>query len=97
MSPTGTIGYMQVSYTADSMDLPDSSKELLESAVHDASDSGLAVDVAGNVLMESSAESMGEVIGVAIAAVVLTVTFGSLVAAGLPLISALIGIGIAIC
>ncbi len=47
--------------------------------------------------MESSAESMGEVIGVAIAAVVLTVTFGSLVAAGLPLISALIGIGIAIC
>ncbi|MES9514067.1 MMPL family transporter [Rhodococcus erythropolis] len=97
VSPTGTIGYMQVSYTADSMDLPDSSKELLESAVHDASDSGLAVDVAGNVLMESSAESMGEVIGVAIAAVVLTVTFGSLVAAGLPLISALIGIGIAIC
>lgn len=53
---------MQVSYTADSMDLPDSSKELLESAVHDAADSGLAVDVAGNVLMESSAESMGEVI-----------------------------------
>lgn len=97
VSPTGTIGYMQVSYTADSMDLPDSSKELLESAVHDAADSGLAVDVAGNVLMESSAESMGEVIGVAIAAVVLTVTFGSLVAAGLPLISALIGIGIAIC
>ncbi len=97
VSPTGTIGYMQVSYTADSMDLPDSSKELLESAVHDASDSGLAVDVAGNVLMESSAESMGEVVGVAIAAVVLTVTFGSLVAAGLPLISALIGIGIAIC
>nr|WP_095969796.1 MMPL family transporter [Rhodococcus erythropolis] len=97
VSPTGRIGYMQVSYTADSMDLPDSSKELLESAVHDASDSGLAVDVAGNVLMESSAESMGEVIGVAIAAVVLTVTFGSLVAAGLPLISALIGIGIAIC
>ncbi|MGV0157153.1 MMPL family transporter [Rhodococcus sp. GB-02] len=97
VSPTGAIGYMQVSYTADSMDLPDSSKELLESAVHDASDSGLAVDVAGNVLMESRAESMGEVIGVAIAAVVLTVTFGSLVAAGLPLISALIGIGIAIC
>ncbi|MDJ0114863.1 MMPL family transporter, partial [Rhodococcus erythropolis] len=55
VSPTGTIGYMQVSYTADSMDLPDSSKELLESAVHDAADSGLAVDVAGNVLMESSA------------------------------------------
>ena len=88
---------MQVSYTADSIDLPDSSKELLESAVHDAAGSGLAIDVAGNVLMESSAESMGEVIGVAIAAVVLTVTFGSLVAAGLPLISALIGIGIAIC
>ena len=38
----------------------------------------------------------GEIIGIAIAAVVLVITFGSLIAAGLPLLTALIGVGIGI-
>ena len=37
-----------------------------------------------------------EIIGIAIAAVVLLITFGSLVAAGLPLLTAIIGVGIGI-
>ncbi|MGC0364616.1 RND superfamily putative drug exporter [Rhodococcus sp. 27YEA15] len=96
VSPDGTIGYLQVSYTQNPIDLPDSSREMVKNAVAEASKSGLAVDVSGSVLVETGAESLGEIIGVAIAAVVLTVTFGSLVAAGLPLISALVGIGIAV-
>ncbi len=38
---------------------------------------------------------MGEIIGIAIAALVLVLTLGSLVAAGLPLLTAIIGVGIA--
>jgi RND superfamily putative drug exporter len=39
-------------------------------------------------------QSLAEVIGIGVAAVVLLITFGSLIAAGLPLLSAIVGIGI---
>ncbi|MFM9755289.1 MMPL family transporter, partial [Streptomyces turgidiscabies] len=38
----------------------------------------------------------GEIVGLALAAVVLVITLGSLVAAGLPLLTAIIGVGIGV-
>src|SRR5699024_11738701 len=41
-------------------------------------------------------DGTAELIGIAVAAIVLLVTFGSLVAAGLPIIAALVGVGVGI-
>lgn len=57
---------------------------------------GLTVEFAGQVLQETSVGlSIVELFGVIFAAVVLIITFGSLLAAGMPLIIALAGVGIA--
>ena len=59
--------------------------------------SGLAVDVGGSAY-NSSADSggSGPALGVIVAFVILFVTFGSLVAAGMPLLSALSGIAVSV-
>ena len=51
----------------------------------------------GNAFSSASEmDGTSELIGMAVAAIVLLVTFGSLVAAGLPLISAVIGVGVGV-
>ncbi|MFT4088723.1 MAG: MMPL family transporter, partial [Gordonia sp. (in: high G+C Gram-positive bacteria)] len=68
--------------------------EPLQDAVDDASD-GLEVAFGGEV-PESAVKigGMGEVIGIVAALVLLVIAFGSLVAAGLPLVVALFGLGL---
>ena len=57
---------------------------------------GLTVEVGGDASQQQPEQSAAEVIGVVVAAFVLVITFGSLVAAGLPLLTALLGIAISI-
>ncbi|BCL28431.1 MMPL family transporter [Streptomyces aurantiacus] len=97
VSKDGTVAYTSVKYDAPGMALEDSTKDALETAGDDARATGLTVDVGGDAL-EAAAEmgAIGEVIGLAIAAVVLVITLGSLVAAGLPLLTAIIGVGIGV-
>ncbi|MDQ0934836.1 MMPL family transporter [Streptomyces turgidiscabies] len=96
VSQDGTVAYTSVRYKLPGMELADSTKAALEKAGDEARATGLTVDVGGDAL-QAKAEpgAVGEVVGIAIAAVVLVVTLGSLVAAGLPLLTALIGVGIA--
>lgn len=96
VSKDGTIAYAQVKYTAPAKELKDSTKDFLEKTVEESRHSGVTVEIGGDVLDESPETGIGEVIGVAVAAVVLVVTLGSLVAAGLPLLTALIGVGIGV-
>ncbi|WP_405735773.1 MMPL family transporter [Streptomyces sp. NBC_00028] len=97
VSKDGTVAYTSVSYDAPSMELKDSTRDALEAAGDEAKDAGLTVEVGGDAL-QAGAEpgAIGEVIGLAIAAVVLVITLGSLVAAGLPLLTAIIGVGIGV-
>nr|WP_241267060.1 MMPL family transporter [Streptomyces scabichelini] len=96
LSKDGTIAYAQVSYKVSGMELEDSSKDALEEAAQDARDSGLTVEIGGDALQAVPHTGATEIIGIAIAAVVLVITFGSLIAAGLPLLTALIGVGIGV-
>ncbi|MGW0626570.1 MMPL family transporter [Streptomyces sp. NPDC002758] len=96
VSKDGTIAYASVKYDVSGMELKDSSREALESAAQDARDAGLTVEVGGDALSAAPETGATEVIGIAIAAVVLVITFGSLLAAGLPLLTALIGVGIGV-
>lgn len=96
ISKDGSTAYVSVSYDVSSMELTDDSRTALEKTGEKARDSGMTVEVGGDALTAVPETGSGEIIGVAVAAVVLVITFGSLVAAGLPLLTALIGVGIGV-
>ncbi|MGW1890216.1 MMPL family transporter [Streptomyces sp. NPDC002004] len=96
ISKDGRTAYAQVSYKVSGMELKDSSRDALKDAAQDARASGLTVEVGGDALQAVPETGAGEVVGIGIAAVVLVITFGSLLAAGLPLVTALIGVGIGV-
>ncbi|MGC9538371.1 MMPL family transporter [Streptomyces sp. UG1] len=95
VSADGTTAYSTVTYKVGASDLTDASRAQLERTIDGARDSGLTVEAGGSAMSEDGGPGgAAEVIGVAIAAVVLLVTFGSLAAAGLPLLTAVIGVGV---
>ncbi|MER6674860.1 MMPL family transporter [Streptomyces sp. NPDC000983] len=96
VSEDGGVGYAQVSYEVSGMELQDASKEALEHAADQAREAGLTVEIGGDALQATPETGSTEIIGIAVAAVVLVITLGSLVAAGLPLLTALIGVGIGV-
>ncbi|MDG5804274.1 MMPL family transporter [Streptomyces ossamyceticus] len=94
VSQDGSTAYATVTYKVGANELSDAGRTHLENALHQAQDAGLTVEAGGDAVSEQGgAGGAAEVIGVAIAAVVLLVTFGSLAAAGLPLLTALVGVG----
>ncbi|MDO0914221.1 MMPL family transporter [Streptomyces sp. DT2A-34] len=96
VSKDGTIAYASVRYEVPGMELKDASREALEDAGQQARDAGLTVEIGGDALQAAPEAASSEIIGLAVAAVVLVITFGSLIAAGLPLLTALIGVGIGV-
>ncbi|WP_327703295.1 MMPL family transporter [Streptomyces decoyicus] len=96
LSKDGRTAYAQVSYKVTGFELSDASKDALKDAAKDGRDAGLRVETGGNALQAIPETGATEVIGIAISAVVLVITFGALIAAGLPLLTALIGVGIGV-
>ncbi|MGW0581770.1 MMPL family transporter, partial [Streptomyces sp. NPDC002920] len=95
VSTDGGTAYSTVSFKDKADHLTDTSKDHLRTAIDRARESGLTVETGGTALAEQpAAGGTGEVIGIGIAALVLLVTFGSLAAAGLPLLTAVVGVGI---
>ncbi|MEU2072361.1 MMPL family transporter [Streptomyces anulatus] len=96
VSKNGSTAYISVSYQVSSMELTDATRDSLEDAGKDAQKSGMKVEIGGDALQVMPHTGTAEIIGVVIAAIVLVITFGSLVAAGLPLVTALVGVGIGV-
>ncbi|ATY96219.1 MMPL family transporter [Streptomyces cavourensis] len=96
VSQDGSTAYISVSYKVNSMELTDQTRDALEEAGKDAQGSGMKVEIGGDALQVMPHTGTAEIIGVVIAAIVLVITFGSLIAAGLPLVTALIGVGIGV-
>lgn len=96
VSTDGRTGYAQVSYRVPPPELTEEARDALAAASTPARDAGLTVEYGGDAMQPQDEQGLTEVIGVAVAAVVLLITFGSLVAAGLPLLTAIIGIGIGV-
>ncbi|MFD8198122.1 MMPL family transporter [Streptomyces sp. NPDC059701] len=95
VSEDASTAYATVGFKVASGDLTDASKSALEKTVDEARGAGLTVEVGGDALASPpSAGGSAEAIGFGLAAVVLLITFGSLAAAGLPLLTALIGVGV---
>ncbi|MCZ4118468.1 MMPL family transporter [Streptomyces sp. H39-S7] len=96
VSKDGGTAYASVKYKVTSMELAEEDREALKDAAQHGRDAGLTVEIGGDALQAMPETGATEIIGIGISAVVLLVTFGSLVAAGLPLLTALIGVGIGV-
>ncbi|MEU4271049.1 MMPL family transporter [Streptomyces sp. NPDC026092] len=96
VSKDGSTAYVSVSYKVSGMELTDETRAALEKTGHDAQGQGLTVEIGGDALQTMPETGAGEIVGVVIAGIVLVITFGSLVAAGLPLLTAIIGVGIGV-
>ncbi|MFF4346022.1 MMPL family transporter [Streptomyces sp. NPDC001530] len=95
VSRDGTTAYATVTYKTGVASLTERTKDSLRHTAQSARHSGMAVEVGGSVLQPKE-EQGSETIGLVIAAFVLLITFGSLVAAGLPLITAIFGVGVGV-
>ncbi len=97
VSGDGTTAYANVSYTVPAKELTTDAKATLEHAVQHGRDAGMTVELGGTALAApTSTGGATEGIGIIAAALVLLVTFSSLVAAGLPLLNAMITVGVSV-
>lgn len=94
VSPDGRVALAQVSYQVKGFELSDSDRQALLATGDHAKQSGYQVEYGGDAVQGIPATGATEGLGVAVAAVVLIITFGSLLAAGIPLLTALIGVGV---
>ena len=97
VSPQRTAAIGQVEYKVNGSDLKTSALDALTSAVGAAPHAGVTVEVGGAAFNNSPVNPGPEdLIGVLVAVLVLAITFGSLLAAGMPLLTALFGVVIAV-
>jgi putative drug exporter of the RND superfamily len=94
INQAGTIGYAQVAYTVSAIGLTTEAQDSLKAAVTPGRDAGLTVEIGGDALTVIPEMGAADASGVGIAALVLLITFGSLIAAGMPLVTAILGVGI---
>ncbi|GIE33584.1 membrane protein [Actinoplanes italicus] len=82
--------YAAVSYSVAAGDVTTASRDALLAV---EAGEGVGVAFSGEATRNNEESHAAETIGIAVAALVLVITFGSLVAAGLPLLTAMIGVG----
>jgi putative drug exporter of the RND superfamily len=95
VSQDGTIGVLRVPLTELPGAIPHETGTALIDLAEAQSADGVRVELGGQLIANAQeGEISSEMIGMAIAAIVLLLTFGSIVAAGLPIATALFGLGI---
>ncbi|MDV9174216.1 MMPL family transporter [Streptomyces sp. W16] len=93
VSADRTTAIVQIHYRVQTAEIRTSSVDAIKSAAHAAERDGLRTSVGGSVFNSKGVHiGPSEIIGVAVALLVLVVTFGSLLAAGMALLPALIGV-----
>jgi putative drug exporter of the RND superfamily len=94
VSDDGTIATTTLPLTIPGWEVPKEDGETLVSAAEDNSGDGLRIELGGDPIVRAQEGGNEEGIAFFAAAIVLVIAFGSLVAAGLPLVIALLGLGI---
>jgi putative drug exporter of the RND superfamily len=98
LSPDGRVGLISWNFDVDTpTDVKPATQEAVAEAMAHARQGGLQIEANGTGLQaQPAAGGASELLGVGVALVVLVLSFGSLVSAGLPLLTAMIGIGVGI-
>ncbi|MFJ4539875.1 MMPL family transporter [Streptomyces tibetensis] len=98
VSEDGTIGYATVVLDAKAEDVPEQDVARIVDTAKSAAQDGLSVELGGDAVRAAEEESGGgaEGAGMIAALVILVLHFGSVVAAALPLVTALFAVGGAI-
>ncbi|GGY56622.1 MMPL family transporter [Streptomyces tanashiensis] len=97
VSEDGHTAYATVTFDAQADDIPEAQARALVDTARAAASDDLQVELGGSAvaLTEAPGGHVAEVVGVAVAAVVLFLAFGSLAASALPIATALVSVGIA--
>jgi RND superfamily putative drug exporter len=92
-----TTAYSTVAYRAGPGGVTVEEQDALRAAVDGARTDGLTVEVGGEALQVTPGiGGVGEIAGVVMALVILTITYGSLVTAGMNLLTAVVGVGLGV-
>jgi RND superfamily putative drug exporter len=96
VAPDQHVALSQVQYSAASVDVKDSSLNAVKQAVVPARDAGVEVEYSGSVYpgWRTAISETPEIVGLLVAFVILLITFGAFVAAGLPILTAIIGVAV---
>ncbi|WP_151550300.1 MULTISPECIES: MMPL family transporter [Corynebacterium] len=96
LSDDGTIGTTRFAFDAPAPgDVNQEQRDAVNKAIELGREAGITVEAGGPGFAEPiEVQSKSEMIGLGVALIVLLFTFGSVVAAGMPLITAVIGVGI---
>ena len=95
ISADGSVAFARVALQGDGIEMSQADAKAIIDAVKAANGNGLEVGAAGQVLEFAGTEPpSSEGIGILVAIVILLIAFGSLVAAGIPIVVALLGLGV---
>ncbi len=94
ISEDGTIGSSTLPLTAPGWEVPKEDGEKLIAAAEGSSGDGLEIKLGGDPIYTAQEAGSPESYGLLGGAIVLLIAFGSVVAAGLPIVIALVGLGI---
>ncbi|MGH1257129.1 MULTISPECIES: MMPL family transporter [Bacillus] len=96
LSEDKTIGYAVVTYKVKAEKVTEASKDKILDSIETIRDAGIQTELSGGDVTFSDSETSGmtEIVGVLVAFVVLAFTFVSFLVAGLPILTAIIGLAI---
>ena len=96
VSEDGTTALLQIRFDASMQEISPDDLALVPETGEQLADAGVEVDYGQELVFVTQVGGIGEIIGVAVAAVVLLVMLGSFVMAGLPLAIAFAGVGVSL-
>ncbi|TBW73891.1 MMPL family transporter, partial [Staphylococcus capitis] len=87
----GDTAIANISYVVPQTSMQDSSKKIVNKALQDIKDNhNIQIEKTTGMSMGSEPGSVSEIVGIVVAFIILLITFGSLIAAGVTIISAIL-------
>jgi putative drug exporter of the RND superfamily len=95
VSADGTIAFAQVDFDQQGFDISQADAKKVISVAQSASTPQLQVELGGQAIEQAEQPALGTATGIGLVAaiVILLITFGSVIAMGLPIVTALLGLG----
>jgi RND superfamily putative drug exporter len=96
VAPDGRIALTRLQLDRPALDVPSKTGKQLIDMAESASGHGLRIELGGTPIRNAEAGGSPEVVGLIAAAIILLVAFGSVLAVGLPIAVALVGLGLTV-